>query len=146
MSTHPDTAASPLTVDTHTHAVEIQAPAATAFAYLSDPRNLPKWAIHFCHGIEESPAGFHAETPQGRLLVRLDADASTGVVDTLAGPDEDHLLRYPSRVAPLGPDRCVYVLTAVRPEGLPDEAFAQMCAGMAEEFALLRRELEGQAR
>src|SRR5262245_35153120 len=36
----------------------------------------------------------------GEFLFELHADVTTGVIDMLAGPDEDHLLCFPTRVVP----------------------------------------------
>lgn len=60
--------------------IEIDAPRARVFAFVSNPDNLPRWAQAF-QSVEKGQA--RLETPDGSVEVRLDvlADAPAGTID-----------------------------------------------------------------
>jgi hypothetical protein len=125
-----------------TQAFTFDAPAARVFSFLSNIDNLPAWAIHFCKGLRREGGRHIVTTPAGELLCRLEADAKTGVIDFVAGPDEAHLQRWPSRLVPLSETRSLWLFTAIQSPGMPDAEFDQQCQLLIEESEVLRRCVE----
>jgi hypothetical protein len=58
------------------------------------------------------------------------------------GRSEDGMAYWPSRVVALGPAKSAYIFTNFHWPGVPDEAFARQCDGLAHEFANVRRIVE----
>jgi hypothetical protein len=123
--------------------IEIHAAARKSFAYIADPRNLPRWASAF-----EAVSGNRARmaTPQGAVDIELQvaADAERGTVDwTMIFPDGS-VARAFSRVIALG-DRTVYSFV-LPPPPVPLEqlegALDQQSRTLSEELACLRKILE----
>ena len=88
--------------------IEIQATRAAVFAFIRDPRNLPKWAHAFRRADDESAA---LATPNGSVEIGLStrADEGTGTVDwelRLGNPhprrDAAVELRFPEQAANVG--------------------------------------------
>jgi hypothetical protein len=125
-----------------TQAFTFDAPVAKVFGFLSNIDNLPAWAIHFCKDLRREGDRHIVTTPAGDLLLRLEADAKTGVIDFVAGPDETHLERWPSRLVPLGESRALWLFTAIQSPGVPDSEFDRQCQLLIEESEVLRRRVE----
>ena len=99
-----------------------------AFEYVSDVENLPKWTTEFCQQIR-TVDGTHKivtcdpEAPE--LYFRIRADRDSGVIDMLAGPTQDQLWTFPTRVLDLPGGGCVYMFTMIQSPGLSDSKFEQ---------------------
>ena len=113
-----------------------------AFEYLSDVENLPKWATEFCQQIR-TVDGTHKivtcdpEAPE--LYFRIRADHDSGVIDMLAGPTQDQLWTFPTRVLDLPGGGCVYMFTMIQSPGLSDSKFEQQHQSLLRELEHVRR-------
>src|SRR5438445_10011638 len=81
-----------------------------AFTYLSNIENLPAWATEFCKELkvingEHKVVTCDLEAPE--LYFKVGADPDTGVIDMLAGPQPDHLWRFPTRIVELPGGNCI---------------------------------------
>jgi hypothetical protein len=77
----------------------------------------------------------------GEFLFSIDADVETGVIDMRAGPTEDELSLFPTRVVELPDGRSAYTFTMFQTPGMPDELFESQYASLLREFENIRREL-----
>ncbi len=115
------------------------------FDYLSDIRNLPRWATEFCqelkvvdgrHKVVTCPAmGGH------ELFFKVRADRATGVIDMLAGPTEEQMSLFPARVVELSDKSSAVLFTMFQSFETADEQFEQQCDSLRKEFVALEREL-----
>lgn len=117
--------------------IEIRAARTTVFAFVSDPRNLPRWAQAF-----KSADWEHArlETPAGvvDITLRTLANREAGTVDwALEFPDHAIALAQ-SRVTETTRGTCIYsfVLHA------PPVPLEQLEGALAQQRATLRHELQ----
>lgn len=127
---------------TATHALTLAAPKDKVFAFLSQVENLPKWAIHFCHGLRRDGAHHKVMTPGGEIFFAIDADAGTGVIDMRGGPSPDQMALWPARVVEPIPGRSIFLFTAIQYPGTADAEFARQCDLLHEEFELIRKHTE----
>jgi hypothetical protein len=75
----------------------------------------------------------------GEFFFEIRADPSSGVIDMLAGPSEDALALFPSRVVALADGGSAFTFTMFRAPGQPDEQFEGQYASLQREFDNLRR-------
>lgn len=141
----------PLSSDTiHATAITVRTPASRAFAFLSDPGELHRWALAE-HDVE--PAGDNTVRGIHRLdgsttLVRIDADAGRGIVDyQLAGEDGPPIPRIMARVVDGSalnddPALCLISLFAWRTGDMDDGRWRQLIAAHEWEIVLLCKLLE----
>lgn len=132
-----------------TRTVRIDADARTVFDFVSDPSNLPNWAVHFCKEIEDQDGKWIVTTPEwvvaqsgGRLSLRVVADATTGVIDYWMSPAPGVELPARSRVIADG-DGAKYVFTQFRAPDMPDAVFERQVNDLIAELSVLKRLLEG---
>jgi hypothetical protein len=124
-----------------TQTVSIQAPAHDAFAFLSKPTNLPRWAAAFARAIEPDGDDWLVRSPQGDMKVKYVTQSDLGIVDYHLSPGPDvHVVAH-SRVIP-AQDGCVYVFTQEQAPGMPDDVFAGQIDALARELRLLKSLLE----
>ena len=121
-----------------THSVTLNVPYDKAFAYLSDWRNQPQWAINFVKGIRREGEQIVMTTPFGDVPVQWRANRDLGTID-IVFPGESVL---PTRLTAIG-DSLVYTFTFSVPADQPDEEFQAGQRGMEEELHTLKRILEG---
>ena len=118
--------------------IEIDAPLAQAFAFIADPVRLPLWAEAF-----ESASEHRAvmRTPQGRVEVRLETEASPGhgTVDWRMTFPDGSVARAYSRVVEIDARRSAYTFVLLAPP-VPLEALE---GALAEQSRTLARELRG---
>jgi DNA-binding MarR family transcriptional regulator len=149
MDMQPDANPQPIKEDnmrSNTQTVTINRNARDVFAFLSQPENLPQWALPFCKRIEPVEGEWWIVTsptegvPDRRL--RFVTDASAGVIDMYISPREGVEVLVPTRVVANG-DSAEYIFTQFQLPNQPDETFQAQVAGMAIEFAAIKRVLEG---
>jgi hypothetical protein len=117
----------------------LDAPKADVFGYLSRIENLPKWASEFARELKYEDGRAKVVNGLGELFFSIDADESTGVIDMYAGPTEDELGVFPSRVVALPADRSAYTFTMFQAPGMPDELFESQYRSLLREFENIRR-------
>ena len=118
----------------------LDAPAGAVFDYLSRLENLPKWATEFARELKLEDGKAKVVNGLGEFHFRIVADPGTGVIDMLAGPAEDELALFPTRVVPLGNESCAYTFTMFQRPGMPDELFESQYQSLLREFDNIRRE------
>ena len=118
----------------------LDAPAASVFDYLAEIENLPKWATEFARELKLEDGKAKVVNGLGEFCFRITSDPETGVIDMHAGPTEDELALFPTRVVPLPGDRCAYTFTMFQAPGMPDELFESQYQSLLREFDNIRRE------
>ncbi|MBI1778421.1 MAG: SRPBCC family protein [Proteobacteria bacterium] len=138
--------------DTLTHAVSIElaAPAAKAFAFMSDPAKLDRWSFGTWRtvlhegGLVEGQSIFDGAV----TWVRIDADPKRGVIDYHLGKSKDALTpRIMARVVPgdrleLGAEASVLTLIAWRLRGMSDERWRRLTTAHEFEVVLIKSLIE----
>ncbi|MGY1749445.1 SRPBCC family protein [Modestobacter sp. SYSU DS0511] len=122
--------------------VTIDRPAAEVYAWARDPAHLPQWAAGLAAGITEVDGEWVADSPMGRVLVRMAPENAFGVLDHDVVLPDGTTVSNPLRVLPDG-DRCEVVFTLRRRPGTDDAAFEADAAAVAADLATLRGVLEG---
>ena len=112
-----------------------RAPRDEVFAYLADIEKLPEWANEFARELKLVDGRYKVVNGLGEFFFEIRADRDSGVIDMLAGPSEDSLALFPTRVVPLPDGGSAFTFTMFRAPGQPEEQFEG-------QFASLRRELD----
>src|ERR687890_767650 len=98
----------------------LDAPRDDVFAFLSEVENLPLWATEFARELRYEDGQARVVNGLGEFLFSIEADRATGVIDMYAGPSEDELALFPTRVVPLGPATSAFSFTMFKAPGMPD--------------------------
>jgi hypothetical protein len=119
-----------------TQTITLPVSAEEAFAFLAEPKNLPRWAVGFARGIRREGDAWIVQTAQGEMPVRVVAEATQGTIDfhMRVAPGLE-AVAY-SRVVP-NDSGAEYVFTQFQLPGMADEVFAAQRAALAEELAIL---------
>lgn len=117
----------------------LAAPKDAVFGYLSKIENLPHWATEFAQELKYEDGKAKVVNGLGEFYVSIVADAASGVIDMYAGPAEDELALFPTRVVPLGEDTSAYSFTMFKAPGMPDELFESQYESLRREFDNIRR-------
>lgn len=116
----------------------LDAPQGAVFDYLSKLDNLPEWATDFAHELKYIDGKAKVVNGLGEFFFSIEADRATGVIDMYAGPNEDELALFPTRVVPLGTDKSAYSFTMFKAPGMPDEVFESQYESLRREFDNIR--------
>jgi hypothetical protein len=124
----------------HTVSVTIDVDLRSAYAYASDPQNLPSWAQGFVKSIEQHGTHWLAETSLGQAKVRFAPANDLGVLD--------HEVELPSgkvhnamRVIPNG-DGCEVMFTVLQLPDVADEDLRRDLETVRADLHKLRTVLE----
>ncbi len=120
------------------------APKDRVFDFLADVDNLPKWADEFARELKHEGATVKVVNNLGEFLFRIDAHEETGVIDMYAGPTEEGLALFPTRVVALGAAKSAYSFTMFKSPGMPDELFESQYASLRREFDNIRARFAGE--
>jgi hypothetical protein len=123
----------------HTVTATLAAPRDEVFAYLADIDNLPEWATEFARELRLVDGRRKVVNRLGEFFFDIHADAESGVIDMLAGPEEDALLCFPSRVVATPAGGSAFTFTMFQAPGQPDEQFESQHASLLRELANLER-------
>jgi hypothetical protein len=104
------------------------------FAYLADIDNLPEWATEFARELKLVDGRQKVVNGLGEFFFEIRADRKSGVIDMLAGPREDALQLFPTRVVPLGDGGSAFTLTMFQAPGQPDQQFEGQYHSLLREF------------
>lgn len=129
-----------------TEITPIALPKAEVFDFLANVENLPLWATRFCQSGRWDGERFKVGTAEGELIVRIDSDSRTGVIDRWTQrQDGVAALVLPLRVvdADIG-QSAVRVDWAPAP-GTPDEGFARQRLALREDLTRLAEVIMEQA-
>ncbi len=124
-----------------TLSVSIDCPPPRVYAFVSDPRNFPKWATAFCRSIRKSEEGWIVETPDGPVSLALAPPNEHGILDHRVSPAPGLEILVPMRVVPNGSGSEV-VFTLFQMSGMPDEKFAEDVRWVERDLRSLKRVLE----
>jgi len=116
----------------------LDAPRNVVFDYLSRIENLPQWATDFAHELKYEEGKAKVVNGLGEFYFRIDADARSGVIDMYAGPAEDDLALFPTRVVGLPGRKSAYSFTMFKAPGMPDELFESQYESLRREFDNIR--------
>ena len=108
------------------------------FDYLSQVENLPDWATDFARELRYENGKAKVVNGLGEFFFRLAADRGSGVIDMYAGPSEEELALFPTRVVPLGEHRSAYSFTMFKAPGTPDDLFESQYESLRREFDNIR--------
>lgn len=117
----------------------LDSPKDVVFDYLSRLENLPDWATDFARELKYVDGKAKVVNGLGEFYFAIDADRKSGVIDMYAGPTEEELSLFPTRVVPLGEDRSAYSFTMFKAAGMPDELFESQYESLRREFDNIRR-------
>jgi hypothetical protein len=118
----------------------LEAPKDQIFHYLSQIENLPRWATEFARELRYEDGKAKVVNGLGEFYFSIDADPGTGVIDMYAGPTEEELALFPTRVVELAAGRSAYSFTMFQTPGMPDELFESQYQALLREFESIRRE------
>ena len=127
-------------MESRTVTAVLDAPKDEVFAYLAEIENLPRWATEFARELKHEDGKTKVVNGLGEFFFELDADPETGVIDMYAGPTEDELALFPTRVVGLTGARSAYTFTMFQAPAMPDELFASQHEALLREFDNIRRE------
>jgi hypothetical protein len=125
---------------THTVTTVLEAPKSRVFDYLSRIENLPEWASEFARELKYEDGKAKVVNGLGEFFFSIDADEPTGVIDMYAGPTEDELGLFPTRVVSLPNGRSAYTFTMFQPAEMPNELFESQYESLLREFANIRQQ------
>lgn len=116
------------------------APKERVFDYMSDIDNLPRWATEFARELKVVDGKHVVVNNLGEFLFEIRSDESSGVVDMYAGPTEEEMGVFPTRVVELPGGASAYSFTMFQAPGMPDELFESQYESLRREFENLERE------
>jgi hypothetical protein len=128
-------------METRTVTTFLEAPRERVFDYLSRIENLPRWATEFARELKYEDGKAKVVNGLGEFYFSIDADPDTGVIDMYAGPTEEELSLFPTRVVGLSDGRSAYSFTMFQAPGMPDELFESQYRSLLREFDNIYREL-----
>jgi hypothetical protein len=118
----------------------LDAPKDRVFGYLSQIDNLPRWATEFARELRYEDGKAKVVNGLGELYFSIEADRETGVIDMYAGPSEDELSLFPTRVVELPGGRSAFTFTMFQAPRTPDDLFESQYQSLLREFDNIRRE------
>ncbi|HXV95866.1 MAG TPA: hypothetical protein VD695_04905 [Gaiellaceae bacterium] len=116
----------------------LAAPKEEVFAYLSRVENLPGWATEFARELRYEDGKAKIVNGLGELFFSIEADAETGVIDMYAGPTEDDLGLFPTRVVGLPGGASAFTFTMFQAPGMPAELFESQYRSLLRELENVR--------
>ncbi len=125
-----------------TLSVSIECPPGKAYEFISNPENLPKWAMAFCRSVRKSNTEWIVDTPQGPMKVRFVEKNDLGVVDHYVSPAPGVEVYVPLRVLSNGSGSEV-VFTLFRLPDMSDEKYAEDVRLVERDLRTLKNILEG---
>jgi hypothetical protein len=123
----------------HTATATFEAPPDEVFAYLADIEKLPEWATEFARDLRRVDGHYKVVNGLGEFFFEIRADADTGVIDMLAGPDRESLLCFPTRVVATPAGGSAFTFTMFQAPGQPDEQFERQHESLLRELENLER-------
>jgi len=92
------------------------------YEYISDPRNLPDWALGFAKSVREEEGGWVVDTADGTVRIAFVPDNRLGVVDHQVTGDGGLNILSPMRVIANG-DGAEVLFTLFQSPGVADDQF-----------------------
>src|SRR5437660_12340601 len=105
---------------TNTIVTVLSAPRNKVFSYLADINKLAHWATEFCEERRMENGKHRIRTCTGAdMFFRIEADEKTGIIDMHAGPAEDQMSTFPTRVVPVTDGQSAFIFTMFQAPGMP---------------------------
>ncbi len=112
------------------------------YAFVADPRNLPKWASGLARStVTREGDAWIAEAPMGKVKVRFASPNSLGVLDHDVELESGEVVHNPMRVVPNG-GGSELLFTLLRRQKMTDEELAEDRATVETDLGTLKRLLE----
>ena len=124
-----------------TKTVSIEADPNRVVRFLSDPRNLPRWAVGFAKSVREDGGRWFVETEGGEMGIRVTSDQRTGVVDFWISPAPDVEALAASRVIRRG-SGSEYTFTQFQAPDMPNDVFEKSVKALEHELTVLKALIE----
>jgi hypothetical protein len=121
----------------------LDAPREEVFEWMSDVRNLPRWANEFARELLRDGDRWKVRNGLGEFFFEIRADSETGVIDMYAGPEPDQLAVFPTRAVALPGGRTAYSFTMFQAPEMPDELFESQHASLQREFRNIEEAFSG---
>ena len=121
--------------------VHIDRPVPEVYAFVSDPRNLPRWAPGLGSSVVREDGEWFVETPEGRARVTFAPNNEYGVLDHEVVTPSGETVYVPLRAIADG-DGCEVVFTVRRAPGMTDAEFDRDAGLVSADLALLKKVLE----
>ncbi|HYY24712.1 MAG TPA: hypothetical protein VE689_04415 [Candidatus Udaeobacter sp.] len=124
-----------------TLSVSIESDPDKVYEFVSNPKNLPKWATTFCQSIRRFEGNWIVDTPQGPMTIRIVGPNDFGVLDHYVSltPGTESLI--PMRVVPNGSGSEV-IFTLFQSPGVSDEKYAEDIGLVERDLRSLKEVLE----
>jgi len=119
----------------------LDAPKEEVFGFLSKIDNLPVWATEFARELRYEDGKATVVNNLGEFLFAIQADERSGVIDMYAGPSEDQMALFPTRVVELPGGASAYSFTMFQGPGMSDELFESQHQSLLREFDNIRARL-----
>jgi hypothetical protein len=116
----------------------LDAPKEDVFDYLSKIENLPEWATEFARELKYEHGKAKVVNGLGEFYFAISSNPETGVIDMYAGPSEDELGLFPTRVVSLPGRASAFTFTMFQVPGMPDELFESQYQALLREFENIR--------
>jgi hypothetical protein len=116
----------------------LDAPREQVFRYLADVENLPDWATEFARELKFEDGKAKVVNGLGEFHFSIESDPETGVIDMYAGPTEEELAVFPTRVVELSGGKVAYSFTMFQGPEMPDELFESQYDALLREFDNIR--------
>ena len=116
----------------------LDAPREQVFRYLADVENLPTWATEFARELKFEDGKTKVVNGLGEFYFSIEADPDTGVIDMYAGPTEEELAVFPTRVVGLPGGKVAYSFTMFQGPEMPEELFESQYEALLREFDNIR--------
>lgn len=123
----------------------LDAPSERVFDYLSNVDNLPEWATDFARELKYEGEKAKVVNGLGEFFFTIDAHRDTGVIDMYAGPTEDQMALFPTRVVALGPERSAYTFTMFKAPAMDESLFEAQHRSLQRELENIRARFGGGA-
>jgi hypothetical protein len=122
--------------------VSIGHPPADVYEFVSDPRNLPRWAAGLARSeVEKDGNEWIASSPMGRIRIRFAERNPYGVLDHDVTLESGVTVHNPMRVIPNG-QGSEFTFTLIRQPGMSDDQFAADRAAVEEDLKTLKDLME----
>jgi hypothetical protein len=115
-----------------------------AYAFASDPANLPRWSSGLGRGIEQVDGDWLIDSPEGKIRFEFVPRNDLGVLDHRVTFPSGETFYNPMRVVPYD-DACEITFSVRRFGDISDADFERDVAAVAADLAKLKEVLEAGA-
>ncbi len=126
---------------TKTLSISILSKPEKVYKFVSDLKNLPKWAKTFCRSIRKKDGDWVVETAQGPLKIRIAGENDLGVLDHYLNPVSGGEIFVPIRVVPNAGGSEV-IFTIFQYPGMSDKNFIEDARLVEKDLRTLKMVLE----